>query len=89
MIAKVTTIEWSGARSVNLAKLLESTTGQAQVKAAANARKAAERARKRAAGLVKLELWLPPALHVKVRQYAAKKQGPPKRPRTRQPKPAG
>ncbi len=33
-------------------------------------KKSAERARKRALGLVKLELWLPPALHDKVRQYA-------------------
>lgn len=38
----------------------------------AKTRKAQERARKRALGLVKLELWLPPALHDKVRQYAAK-----------------
>ena len=33
-------------------------------------KKAAERARKRAAGLFRLELWLPKALHQKVKQYA-------------------
>ena len=38
----------------------------------ANTRKAQERARKRALGLVKLELWLPTHLHDKVRQYAEK-----------------
>ncbi len=36
----------------------------------AKTRKAQERARKRALGLVKLELWLPPALHDAVRQRA-------------------
>lgn len=34
-----------------------------------NTRKSQERARKRAAGLVRLELWLPPALHEQVRKY--------------------
>ena len=38
----------------------------------AKTRKAQERARKRALGLVKLELWLPPSLHDKVRQHAEK-----------------
>jgi hypothetical protein len=37
----------------------------------ASERKAAERARRAALGLVKLELWLPKALHEKVKKYVA------------------
>lgn len=40
--------------------------------ASAAERKAAERARKAARGLEKLELWLPARLHDKVRKYAAR-----------------
>jgi hypothetical protein len=35
-------------------------------------RKAAERARKAARGLKRLELWLPVALHERVKRYAAR-----------------
>lgn len=38
----------------------------------ATERKRAERARKTAAGLVRLELWLPPRLHEAVKRYAEK-----------------
>lgn len=38
----------------------------------ANTRKAAERARKRAAGLVKVEVWVKPEHAQKVRDYARK-----------------
>jgi hypothetical protein len=40
--------------------------------ASAAERKAAERARRAAQGLVKLELWLPKALHEKVKKYVAR-----------------
>jgi hypothetical protein len=35
-------------------------------------RKAAERARRDAQGLRRLEFWLPPALHEKVKKYVAR-----------------
>lgn len=35
-------------------------------------RKAAQRARQQAAGLSKLELWVPKALHDKVKKYVAR-----------------
>lgn len=40
--------------------------------ASAAERKAAERARKAAQGLEKLELWLPARLHEKVKKYVAR-----------------
>lgn len=38
-------------------------------------RKAAQRARQSAQGLTKLELWLPKALHEKVKKYVARLMG--------------
>lgn len=46
-------------------------------------RKRAERERKRRAGLVKLELWLPPQLHARVRKYAERITAPPPAPAVR------
>lgn len=40
--------------------------------ASAAERKAAQRARQEAKGLTKLELWLPKALHEKVKKYVAR-----------------